>query len=812
MFSDLRYGFRLLLKNFGFSSIVVLTLALGIGANAALFSVVNSVLLKPLPFPNPEQLISIYQSKPNFETGSMPYPNFLDLQRDNQTLSGMAISRSYSYSLLGLGEAQQVNARLISGDFFKVLGVTPTLGRTFIPADDSPSADPVVLISGRFWSEKFASSSDVLEKNLNLDGKSHRIIGVIPADFPITRSADVYVPIAQWNGPALKIRSAALGITGVGRLKPGVTVEQAQSDLDRIMQALAVSYPATNKGNGAKVIPMRDRVVGSVEGILWTLLAAVGFVLLIACVNVSNLLLARSSSRAREYAIRAALGAGRWRLLRQSLTETVVLALIGGLLGLGIAAWGTGLALKGLATSLPRAQEIALDRRVVLFTFGVSLLTGLLAGIVPALKTSQRRFNDTLKEGGRGASVARARAQGVFVAVEMALALVLLIGAGLMIRTLNALWNVDPGFKADNVMVFDLTLPTWMRDSTPEIVRTSFRDLNEKMKTTPGVESVSFSADALPMYSENDLFFWIEGQPKPASTSEMPETLIYTVDTDYLNVMRIPLKQGRFFNANDDERGPAVAVIDEAFAKKHFRDKDPIGARIFINEQTPLQIIGVVGHVKQWGLDTDDKHSLQAQLYVPFRGLPDDDLPVRSVGVVVRFNGEGNGTQASPFFSALRSTVQRQNDQNAVSNVQTLSRVIAETLAARRFSMIVLGAFAAVALLLATMGIYGVVSYLVGQRTQELGIRLALGAGRTDILRLVLGPGMKMAIAGVAIGLVAAFGLTRLMSSMLFGVGPNDPVTFGGIALVLLLVALLATYLPARRATKVDPLTALRSE
>ena len=812
MLQDLRYGFRLLLKNFGFSSIVVLTLALGIGANAALFSVVNSVLLKPLPFPNPEQLISIYQSKPNFETGSMPYPNFLDLQRDNQTLSGMAISRSYSYSLLGLGEAQQVNARLISGDFFKVLGVTPTLGRTFIPADDSPSADPVVLISGRFWSEKFASSSDVLEKNLNLDGKSHRIIGVIPADFPITRSADVYVPIAQWNGAALKIRSAALGITGVGRLKPGVTVEQAQSDLDRIMQALAVSYPATNKGNGAKVIPMRERLVGSVQGILWTLLAAVGFVLLIACVNVSNLLLARSSSRAREYAIRAALGAGRWRLLRQSLTETVVLALIGGLLGLGIAAWGTGLALKGLATSLPRAGEIALDRRVVLFTFSVSLLTGILAGIVPALKTSQLRFNDTLKEGGRGASAARARVQGVFVAVEMALALVLLIGAGLMVRTLNALWNVDPGFKADNVMVFDLTLPTWMRDSTPEIVRTSFRDLNEKMKTTPGVESVSFSADALPMYSENDLFFWIEGQPKPASTSEMPETLIYTVDTDYLNVMRIPLKQGRFFNANDDERGPAVAVIDEAFAKKHFRDKDPIGARIFINEQTPLQIIGVVGHVKQWGLDTDDKHSLQAQLYVPFRGLPDDDLPVRSVGVVVRFNGEGNGTQASPFFVALRSTVQRQNDQNAVSNVQTLSRVIADTLAQRRFSMIVLGAFASVALLLAALGIYGVISYLVGQRTHELGIRLALGAGHKDILRLVLSRGMKMAMAGVAIGLVAAFGLTRLMSSMLFGVRPTDPLTFTAIASVLLLVALLATYLPARRATKVDPLTALRSE
>jgi predicted permease len=808
MFQDLRYGLRLLLKNFGFTSIVVLTLALGIGANAALFSVVNSVLLKPLPFPDPEQLITIHQSKPNFETGAIPYPNFLDLQRDNQTLSAIAISRPFSYSLVGLGDAQRVNARLISADFFNVLGVKPVLGRTFVAADDSSSAEPVTLISGRFWSEKFGSSGDVLEKSITLDDKSYRIVGVIPGSFTLTRGVDVYVPIAQWNSPALKNRSAALGIHGIGRMKPGVTAQQAQADLDRIMQALAAAYPASNKGNGAKVIPMMERLVGDLKGILWTLLAAVGFVLLIACVNVSNLLLARSTSRSREYAIRAALGAGRWRLLRQSLTESIFLAQMGGTLGLMIAARGTKIALAALPTALPRAEEIALDGRVVLFTLSISLLTGLLAGIAPALKTSHRRFNDTLKEGGRGASTARARAQGVFVAVEMALALVLLIGAGLMIRSLNALWNVDPGFRPDNVTTFEITLPPSTQNVSPNSIRGTLQELNDKIKMTPGVEGVSFSTDALPMVTENDVFFWIGGQPKPPSTSEMNMTLVYTVEPDYLNVMGIPLRQGRFFTASDNERSTPVAVIDEAFARKHFPDKSPLGSRIYLNDDLALEIVGVVGHVKQWGLDSDDKQSLQAQLYMSFRAIPDQAMEggIGSVGVVVRSQGD------SSAFGSIRSAIQSQHNQNVVAGVQTLNQVIADSLAERRFSMIVLGGFASVALLLATLGIYGVISYLVGQRTHELGIRLALGAGRKDILRLVLSHGMKMAIAGVVVGLVAAFGLTRLMATMLFGVGPTDPATFGVIALILMIVALVACYLPARRATKLDPLTALRSE
>jgi predicted permease len=814
MFQDIRYGARLLFKNFGFTTIIVLTLALGIGANAALFSVVNGVLLKPLPFPNPDQLITIHQSKPNFETGAIPYPNFLDLQKENQTLSSIAIARGHAYSLVGVGEAQRVSARLISADYFNVFGIKPQRGRTFVPADDSSSAEPVVLITGRFWTDKLGSAPDVLEKNLTLDNKSYKIIGVLPATFTLARGVDVYVPIAQWDSPAMKSRGAALGIHGIGRLKPGVTAAQAQADLDRIMQALAVAYPATNKGNGAKVVPMMERLVGNVEGILWTLLAAVGFVLLIACVNVSNLLLARSTSRSREYAIRAALGASHWRLLRQSLTETTILALVGGALGLGIAAWGTKLALQTLSTTLPRAEEIGLDGRVVLFTLSVSLLTGLLAGIVPALKTSQRRFNQTLKEGGRGATVGRARVQGAFVAVEMALALVLLIGAGLMIRTLNALWNVDPGFRADNVMTFNLTLPPTMRNAKPESIRTTLRDLNESIKSTPGVEAVAFSDGSVPMQGADDLFFWIEGQPKPASASEMPSAFVYTVEPDYLKTMQIPLRDGRFFTPEDDQRGPAVAVIDDALAKKYFKDKNPIGSRIFLDDETSFQIIGVVGHVKQWGLDADDRASLQSQLYLPFRALGDNDMTgaVGGVGVVVRFKGDHNATETSPFFGAVRNAVRAQNNQNVVASVQTLNQVIADTLAERRFSMIVLGGFAAVALLLSTLGIYGVISYLVGQRTHELGIRLALGARRKDILRLVLSHGMKMTMAGVVVGLLAALGLTRLMSTMLFGVGPTDPATFAVIAVILIVVALLACYLPARRAMRVDPLTALRSE
>lgn len=812
MFQDLRYSLRMLLKKPGFTAVVVLTLALGIGANAAIFSVVNGVLLSPLPFPDPDQLITIHQSKPNFETGAIPYPNFLDMQRENTTLSAIAVSRGAGFTLVGPGESERVNARMISADYFNVLGVKPALGRMFTSEDDRRGADLVALISSRLW-RKFNAAAGIIEQNITLDDRSYRVVGVVPESFKMTGNADLFVAIGAANLPALQNRGAALGIHGIGRLKSGVTFEQAQADLDRVMRNLAEAYPAENKGNGAKLVRLKERYVGDVGPTLLMLFAAVGLVLLIACVNVSNLMLARSAGRSREYAIRAALGASRSRLLRQSLIESTLLALGGGAAGLLLAAWGTKAALKVLPTALPRAEEVGLDGRVLLFTIGISLLTGILSGLVPAFKTSQWRFNETLKEGGRGASTARARAQGVFVVVEMALALVLLIGAGLLIRSLNALWNVDPGFRPDNVLTFAVTFPPSLRKASADASRAHLRDLVERLGSTTGITAVSLISGAQPLISEDDRFFWIDGQPTPASHADMHMALYYVVEPDYLAAMGIQLKKGRFFTDQDDQQSPGVMVIDETLARQRFGVEDPIGKRIHLDDDgPPYEIVGVVSHVNQWGLEADDRESLQAQLYLPFRALPDSEVEgAGGVDVVLRM-GESNGRAGSSLFNSIRQVVQSQNGQNVISNTQTMNEVIADSLAQRRFSMILLGTFAAAALLLASLGIYGVVSYLVGQRTHELGIRVALGAKRSDILRLVLSHGMKMTFAGVAIGLVAAVGLTRLMSSMLYGVAATDPSTFVIVAAVLTLVALLACYLPARRATKVDPLEALRYE
>jgi predicted permease len=813
LLQDLRYGLRLMRKSPGFTAVVAATFALGIGANAAIFSVVNGVLLKPLPYPQPEQLVTLHQSKPNFDMGAVPYPNFLDLRKENRTFSAMAVTRTAGFSLTGAGEPERVSAQYVSADFFSLLGIKTVAGRTFVPGEDERGAAPVALIGAELWRRKFGSAPDVLGRGLNLDGRSYTIVGVIPADFNlrvnIFRQSDVYVPIGQWDTPALQNRGAALGLHGVGRLKPGVTVEQAQADLDRVMRDLAAAYPATNRGNSAKIVSLKERMVGWLRPTLWMLLGAVGFVLIIACVNVSNLLLARSTGRAREFAIRAAMGAGRWRLVRQTLAESTLLALAGCGLGLLLANWGTQAALGLLPASLPRAEEIGLDGRVLLFAGGVSLLTGLLAGLAPALKTSRWRLSETLKEGGRGASSGRARAQGVFVAVEMALALVLLVGAGLMIRSLGALWEVDPGFRPDNVLTFNLNLSPSMRTAEPAAVRAALRELSDGISSVPGVRAASFADGSVPMLDENDLYFWLADQPKPATTSEMHTALVTEVEPGYLAAMGIPLKRGRFFERQDDERSPPVAVIDEAFARKYFPNADPVGRRIrFDDEGEAPQIIGVVGHVKHWGLDADDEQSLQAQLYIPFRAAPDDALRgVGGVRVVAHLDG-----LTPALFDSVRRVVQSGNAQNIISRPQTMDEVIAGSLAARRFSMTLLNVFAGVALLLAGVGLYGVISYLVGQRTHEFGIRLALGARPRDVLRLVLGRGLRMALAGVMVGLVAALGLTRLMAGMLYGVSATDPITFTVIAVLLTVVALLACLVPALRATKVDPMIALRAE
>ncbi len=806
---DVRFGMRMLAKSPGFTTVAILTLALGIGANTALFSIVNGVLLNPLPYPEPGQLVELRESKPNFATGSISYPNFLDWQKDNRTFASMAILRgNRSFILTGLGEAEQVDAVFVSTGFFEQLGVNPVLGRAFAPGEDRIGAAPTVMITGGFWKRKFGSAQDVLGKSLTLDGKDYTIIGVIPATFDLLvslRTREVYVPIGQWNNPLLMNRAAGLGIGGIGRLKPGVTVQQARADMERVAQNLAAAYPEADKGIGAAVIPLRKWLLGSVEPFLLVLFGAVGFVLLIACVNVANLLLARSTGRAQEFAIRAALGAGQGRIVRQLLTESTLLAAIGGGLGVLLAAAGTRAALGVLPTTLPRATDVVVDGRVLLFAGAISLLAGICFGLVPALKTRKPDVHETLKEGGREGSGTRHRAQGALVAAEMALALVLLIGAGLMIRTLAALWNVNPGFEANKVMTFGFSLPPSMTNASPEAIRAALREVHDKFQSAPGVQGVAFSWGAAPLQGDDEWQFWIDGQPKPASENDMNWAIDYVVDYDYLKIMGIPLKSGRFFTAQDDEHAARVAVVDEVLANQFFAGQNAIGKRLHLNNGEIVEIIGVVGHVKQWGLDTDDKETLRAQLYTPFMQLPAEGIG-GGAGVVVRSD------QPAKVFESIRQANNQMSSDQVVSGAQTMSEVIASSLAERQFSMILFGIFAALALLLASIGIYGVVSYLAGQRTHEIGVRMAMGARPRDVLRLVLGQGLKMAFLGVAVGITAALALTRLMANLLFGVSATDPITFAGVGIILTFVALVACFVPARRATRVDPIVALRYE
>jgi predicted permease len=801
----------------GFTIVAILTLALGIGANTAIFSVVNGVLLNPLPFPQPEQLVTLSESKPNFATGSISYLNFRDWQRNNHTFSSMAISRPISFSLTGSGEAEQLKAELLSSDYFSLLGVKPLIGRMFAPGEDEVGAAPVVLISAGLWKREFGSSPEVLGRTITLDGAGFTIVGVIPADFDLStrsfRNSDVYVPIGQWKNNFLLNRGAGLGIHGIGRLKPGVSIEQARADMDEVTRNLIATYPDTDKGIGAAVFPLKQDMLGQVRPFLLLLLGAVCFVLLIACVNVANLLLARSASRAREFAIRAALGAGKGRLIRQLLTESILLGIAGGGLGLLLAVWATRLALQHLPITLPRAAGVGLDARVLIFTIVLSVAVGIIFGLAPALKSLKPVLQITLNESGRGGSGARHRAQSIFVVVEMALALVLLAGAGLMVRTLGHLWSQDPGFNPRNVLTFNLSPPPSLMNSNAETVRAFTRELNRRIAGTPGVQAASMTWAALPMAGDDEDVFWLDGQPKPASQNEMNWTVKYVVDPDYLKVMEIPLRRGRFFTPQDNEHAPSVAVIDEALAKKYFGNDDPVGKRLHLMESEGMkdgttEIVGVVDHVNQWGL-ASDAQNLQAQIYLPTMQMPDSFTVLLSYGTsaVVRYAGAAPG-----IIDSIRDTSRKMNSEQVLFGEQTMQEIISDSISDRKFSMVLLGTFAALALLLSSIGIYGVISYLIGQRTHEIGIRMALGAQRRDILTLVLGEGVRLVLLGAAIGIAAALSLTRLMTNLLYGVSATDLLTFAAVPVVLLSVAMLACYIPARRAMRLDPNIALRYE
>jgi predicted permease len=817
LITDVRYGIRMMLRTPAFTIVAILTLALGIGANTAIFSVVNGVLLNPLPFPQPEQLVTLSESKPNFATGSISYLNFRDWQHNNHTFSSMAISRPISFSFTGTGEAEQLQAELLSSDYFSLLGVKPVIGRLFAPGEDEVGAAPIVLISAGLWKRKFGSSPEVLGRSMTLDGTGYTIVGVIPAEFDLLtrsfRNSEVYVPIGQWKNNFLLNRGAGLGIHGIGRLKPGVSIEQARADMDEVTHNLIAAYPDTDKGIGAAVFPLKQDMLGDVKPFLLLLLGAVCFVLLIACVNVANLLLARSTSRNREFAIRAALGAGKGRLIRQLLTESILLGIAGGGLGLLLAIWATRTALQHLPVTLPRAANVGIDARVLIFTIAISVAVGIIFGLVPALKSLNPVLQVTLNEGGRGGSGARHRAQSVFVVVEMALALVLLAGAGLMVRTLGRLWSQDPGFNPRNVLTFNLSPPPSLMNSNAETVRAFTRELDRRIAAAPGVQAVSMTWAAIPMSGDDEDIFWLDGQPKPASQNDMNWAVKYVVDPDYLKVMEIRLRRGRFFTPQDNEHAPSVAVIDDTLAKKYFGSDDPVGKRIRLVENEGMgdgttEIVGVVDHVNQWGL-ASDAQNLQAQIYLSSMQMPDAYTVLISYGTtaVVRYAGSAAGIIAS-----IRDTSRQVNSEQVVYGEQTMDEIIASSVSDRQFSMVLLGTFAALALILSSIGIYGVISYLVGQRTREIGIRMALGAQREDVMKLVLGEGVKLAFVGTVIGLAAAFAVTRLMSKLLYGVSATDPLTFSAVATVLLGVALLACYIPARRAMGVDPNVALRYE
>jgi predicted permease len=821
---DLRYAVRQVGKNPGFTAVAVITLALGIGANTAIFSVVNAVLLNPLPFPNANRIVSLFEATPNFPRGSISYPNFLDWQRENHAFEAIAAFRWTDGAITGVGEAEEVNARRISAAFFPVLGVNPILGRNFTAEEDRRGANPTALISEGLWKRKFGGDPHVIGKRLIVGGQGRTIIGVIPASFRLNiwnfQTADVYEPIGEETDPAFFLRDSYWGMDAIGLLKPGVTVAQASDDLKRINATLAEAYPNVDGKIKTNIITLKEEIVGDMRPALLVLLGAVGFVLLIACVNVANLLLARSTSRQREFSVRAALGASQTRILRQLLTESVLLSVLGGGFGLILAKWGTTAALAAVPQTVPRAEEIGLNFQVLLFTLFISVLTGIVFGLLPAMRMSRSDVSGRLKESGRTISSSRSRTQSVLVMGEMAMALVLLAGAGLMCRTLMHLWKVDPGFDPHNVSYFSVTPAASLANQSPDAVRAALRQVEATVGSVPGVEALSLHEGARPMETDSERGFLLEGQELPTMQNKnFQQTLEYAVEPDYLKTMRIPLLRGRFLNDQDNEHSVRVVVIDASFAQEYFPGQDPIGKQIRIFERgsdskpvpIPLEIVGVVGHVNQWGLADEASHLLQAQIYRPILQSGDAEMKELARGFTVFVRSRPPlGPEA--FFHSIRRKLLAGNRDMIVSDNQREEEVVASSIDSQRFSLMLFGAFAGLALLLASIGIYGVLSYLVAQRTQEIGVRMALGAQRFDVLRMVLRDGARMALVGAAIGLVAAMGLTRLMASMLFGVRPTDPVTFGAVVALLSGITLCACYLPARRAAKVDPMVALRYE
>lgn len=806
---DIRYGIRGLLKRPGFTAIAVLTLALGIGANTAIFSVVNAVLLRPLPYAQADRLFVPWGSRSNMaEHTVVSYPDFADWQAQTKTLDHVA-AYSSSGTLLREGDAdpELITGAAASAELFPLLNVTPILGRAFTRDEDRPNAPPVIVLGHSLWRRRFNSDPNIVGKQIRIGSTSATVLGVLPEgfNFPARATKTEFLrPLAPTIGERTQ-RRGSYSLRVIARLRPGVTAAAAEDEMRAIGVRLEQQYPDEGFRLGARLIPLQEEVTWGSRTPLLVLLGAVGFVLLIACANVANLTLVRAASRHREIAIRAALGAGRRRVVRQLLTESLLLALIGGTLGLLVAWWGVHFLLVSSPLNMPGLKEAGLDSRVLAFTAFISMLTGVIFGLVPALQASRANLQDALKEGSRGAAggAVRNRVRAGLVVVEVALSLVLLVGAGLLAKSFLLLSEVRPGFEPEHVLTTDLSLAR-TKYPGPEQQEAAFADIVNRAAAIPGVQAAAVIYPLPLGGNSNANTFLIAGRPA-LRPEDKPISNHRTISPDYFRALNIPVLRGRSFDARDNEKAPPVLIVNETFARHFFPGVEALGQQIIIEGERgdnvvppPREIVGVVGDVRHDALDTE----AGPEYYVPFTQAAEP-----SMSLVVRSSSD-NLTLAG----SVREVIKQLDKEQYVPTIQPMTKLVAESISRRRFNTLLTGLFALVALLLASVGIFGVLNYTVAQRTQEIGVRVALGAQTHDVLRLILGQGVRLIMFGVALGLVASFALTRVLAGMLFGVTPTDPLTFVTVSVLLGSVALLACYIPARRATKVDPLVALRYE
>jgi putative ABC transport system permease protein len=801
---DIRYAVRRLIKNPVFTGVALLTLALGIGANTAIFSVVHAVLLKPLPYTDPDNIVSIFHLSDG-QPATMSGPNFYDVRNLSKTLADAAAYTRARQILTGRGEPVRLDAAQVSASLFDVLGVKPLLGRTFRPEDNQPGNTRVAILSYNLWQQRFGGTPKIIGTTMTLDGVSHEIVGVMAEGFSFPTARALWTPLAYTEDLTTKQRGAWY-LQAIGRVRPGATPEQSNAEVATIGRQLAQKYPDSNEGLAMGTLRLHELMVGDIRRAFWLLLGAVGFVLLIACVNVANLLLARAASRENEMAVRAALGAARGRIVRQLLTESLILGVVGGALGLLVAVWGIEALVAMEPAGIPRLADVGVDPLVIGFTVGVSLLTGLLFGVVPAVQSARAGISSTLKEGGRGNLSARgsARMRSALVVSEVALAVTLLAGAGLLIRSFGKLTAVDPGFTVVPALAFDLSLPDSRYEEEARQIA-FFDQLIPRLNAIPGVESAA-AVVSLPLSGTSFvLSFEIAGRP-PVPPAQQPAMQVRIATPEYLQTIGIPLKRGRMFTADDRWGGPQVAIITEAAAKQYFPGEDPIGKRITLGwgrgvgkPRAGGEVVGIIGDIKDEGLAEPDP----PQIYLPYR-----QWPLETMSVVMK-----TAVPPASVTEAARRAVYSIDSNLPVSNPRTLDQIVARSISQPRFYMTLLAIFAFVAVALAAIGIFGVLSYAVAQRTREIGIRMALGAHHRTVLGLVVKEAMLMVAGGVLVGLVLAIPLTRwLVAKLLFDTPANDPLTFVTVAGALVAVAVLAAYVPARRATRVDPMIALRAE